>query len=129
MSNQEIYDAALRLIGETSNLDFNEDYRDRAPYLISAVCHRYAALDALYRQAHGLDKQKLLEINNYPLPTLFPLSDAFAPPVSMEVAGLLVLAENPKMSEHLTSWASNSIAELQRSIPFKKEKIQSAYAF
>ena len=129
MSNQEIYDAAIRLIGETSDSNANEDYRDRAPYLISAVCHRYAPLDVLYRQAHGLEKQKLLEINTYPLPTLFPLSDAFAPSVSMEVAGLLVLDENPKMSEQLTGWASSTISEIQKSIPFKKEKIQSSYAF
>ena len=129
MTNQEIYDAAIRLVCETSAANANEDYKDRATYLISAVCHRYAPLDVLYRQAHGLPKQKLPEINTYPLPTLFPLSDTFAPSVSMAVASLLVLDENAKMSEQLMNWADTAIAEIQKSIPFTKEKIQSAYSF
>ena len=129
MTNQEIYDAAIRLIGETSDENVNEDYKDRATYLISAVCHRYAPLDVLYRQAHGLQKQKLLETNNYPLSTLFPLSDAFAPSVSMAVAALLVLDENAKMSEQLMNWADITISEIQKSLPFIKEKIQSSYTF
>ena len=129
MTNQEIYDAAIRLIGETAETNVNEDYRDRATYLIAAVCHRYASLDVLYRRAHGLATQKLLAINNFPLPTLFPLSDAFAPPVSMAVASLLVLDENAKMSEQLMTWADTTVAEIQKSIPFTKEKIQSSYAF
>ena len=128
MSNQEIYDAALHLICEDSQAAGNDDYQLRAPYLISAICHRYATLDAVYRQAHGLEEQKLLEINHYPLPTLFPLSDAFAPSVSMAVAGLLVIEENPKMSDQLMNLADATISEIRNSIPFKKEKIQTAYA-
>ena len=129
MTNQEIYDAALRFASEVPDTNANGDYKDRAPYLISAICYKYAALDVTYRQIHGLDKQKLLAINCFPLPTTFPLSDIFAPPVSMAVAGMLVLGENQKMSEELTRMADQFIAEIQESIPFQKEKIQSSYVF
>lgn len=129
MTNQEIYDSALRLASEVPNPDANEDYEDRAPYLIAAVCHRYAALDVLYRKAHGMDEQKILDINCFPFPTLFPLSTVFAAAVSSAVAGMLVLQENEQMSERLLKMADEMVDEIQRSLPYKKEKILSHYVF
>ena len=129
MTNHEIYDAALRLASEVSNLDTNEDYQERAPYLIAAACHRYAGLDATYREAHELEQQKILDINCFPLTTLFPLSSIFSVPVSMAVSGMLVLEENPQMSERLLKMADDIIAEIQKALPFKKEKILSHYVF
>lgn len=125
----EIYEASLHLASEVSDPNANEDYKNRAPHLIAAVCYRYAALDASYRQVNGLDQQKLLAINSFPLTTQFPLSDVFAPPVSMALAGLLVMDENPKMSTQLMAMADEAIAGIQKSLPYKKEKIQSHYAF
>jgi hypothetical protein len=125
----EIYEASLRLSSEVSDPNANEDYRERAPYLIAAICYRYASLDTSYRQANGKEAQKLLATNCFPLTTLFPLSDVFAPPVSMAVAGLLVLEENPKMSAQLMDLADEAISEIEKSIPYKKEKIRSHYTF
>ena len=129
MTNHEIYDAALRLASEVANTGTNDDYQERAPYLIAAACHRYAALDSCYRDANGLESQKILEINCFPLTTLFPLCNVFSVPVSMAVAGMLVLEENPQMSERLLKIADDVIAEIQKAIPFKKEKILSHYVF
>ena len=129
MTNQEIYDAALRLVCETSDPNENPDYKDRAPYLISAICYRYAKIDETYRLVNGLDKQKLLSVNCFPLTTQFPLSDIFAPPVSTAVAGLLVLGENQQMSQRLSDMAETMISEIKRAIPYQNEKIQSPYTF
>ncbi len=129
MTNQEIYDSALRLASEVPDPDANEDYEDRAPYLIAAVCHRYADLDVTYRQAHGLEEQKILDINCFPLPTLFPLCTVFSPAVSLAVAGMLVLEENPQMSERLLQIADSTVKGIQQSLPYTKEKILSHYVF
>ena len=127
MTNQEIYDAALRLASETAALNANEDYEERAPYLIAMICHRYAALDRIYRQVHGLERQELLNITFFPFPTLFPLSEPFISPVSTALASLLILAENPQMSKSLADIENGMIDEIRRSIPFQKEQIVSRY--
>ena len=129
MTNQEIFSAVLHLVGENPHSEGNEDYAERAPYLIAAACYRYAFIDESYRLAYDMEKQKILSINCFPLSTLFPLSDVFAPPVSLAVAGMLVLEENPKMSDQLLKMADAAIADIQKSIPFRKEKVLSHYVF
>lgn len=129
MTNYEIYCSAIRLASEIPDSDATQDYEDRAPYLIAAAAHRYAPLDVSYRRAHDLDEQQLLALNCFPLTTSFPLSDIFAPAVSSAVAGMLVLEENPKLSDQLLKMADSIISDIQQSIPFKKEKILSHYVF
>ena len=127
MTNQEIYDSALRLASEVQQSDANQDYKERAPYLIAAICYRYAPLDKLYRKANNLSEQKLLAINCFPFPTLFPLCEVFAPAVSSALAGLLVLEENPELSDRLMKLADDMIADLRSAFPFRKESIVSYY--
>ena len=129
MTNQEIYDSALRLASEVSVSDGNEDYVERSPYLLAVICSRYSTLDVAYRAAHGLEQQKLLPINQYPLATLFPLSDIFSAPVSTALAALLVLEENPNLSQQLTKLSEAMIADIQKQIPFQQKQIVSHYAF
>jgi len=125
---QEIYDAALAMVCEVEESNANTDYEARAPYLVAATCYRYASLDVLYRQVNGLEKQNLLAVNRFPLGATFPLCDEFGPAVSASLAGMLVLSENPEMSERLIRLSDDLIAELRRRIPFQKERIVSKYA-
>ena len=128
MKIQEIYDGALRLAGEISLSGANEDYEERAPYLTAIICHRYGHLDRLYRKAHGLEEQNLLSLTKFPFPATFPLSDCFVYPISLHLAALLVLEENPDLSQHLTDMADHAVEEIRHSIPFCKEEIISHYA-
>ena len=129
MTVQEVYNAALTMACEGTEESGNEDYKARTPYLVAALCYRYSHLDVRYREAFGLEKQNLLAINHLPLPATFPLCDDFSPAVSTALAGLLVLSENPEMSELLLRRADDLIAELQNriQIPYQKEHITQVY--
>ena len=129
MTIQEVYDAALSMACEVEGENANEDYEARTPYLVAALCYRYAHLDVRYREAFGLDKQKLVAINCLPMSATFPLCDDFSPAVSTALAGMLVLSENPEMSERLLRLADDLIAELQSRIqlPYQKEHITQVY--
>lgn len=127
MTNLEIYDAALRLASEIPLSDTNEDYEARAPYLLAMICHRYAALDRVYRLVHGLEEQELLSITHLPLQIQFPLSEPFLAPVSTALAALLVLEENPQLSKSLAELEGEMIHEIREGIPFQKETIVSRY--
>ena len=127
MTNQEIYDAALSMACEVEVPNANEDYRERATYLIAALCYRYAPLDVRYREAQGLEKQNLLPINCLPLSATFPLCDDFGTAVSTALAGMLTLSENPDMSARLSALADEMFAELRARIPYQKERIAQMY--
>ena len=129
MTNQEIYDAALAMACEIEDdSGANEDYEARAPYLIAAICYRYAELDVRYREAKGLDAQRLLAINCLPLGATFPLCDDFAPAVSTALAGMLVMSENPEMCERLSTLSEDLTRELRARIPYQTEQIAQTYA-
>ena len=129
MTVQEVYNAALTMACEGTEESGNEDYEARTPYLVAALCYRYSHLDVRYREAFGLEKQKLVDINHLPMAATFPLCDDFSPAVSTALAGLLVLSENPEMSERLLRLADTLIAELQSRIPIpsQKEHISQVY--
>jgi len=112
---------------EVEDPNANEDYEERAPYLIAAICYRHAPLDVLYREANGLEAQRLLAINCLPLGASFPLCDEFAPAVSAALAAGLTLSENPEMSERLAKLSDELFAELRRRIPYQKERIAQKY--
>ena len=129
MTIQEVYDAALTMACEIEGESGNEDYEARTPYLVAALCYRYSHLDVRYREAFGLEKQKLVDINHLPMAATFPLCDDFSPAVSTALAGLLVLSENPEMSERLLRLADTLIAELHSriQIPDQNEHISQGY--
>ena len=133
MKIREIYDSALRLVCETDQPDANEDYEERATYLVSLICQRYASLDRQYRSVNGLNEQEILQTNCFPMPMLFPLADAFAPAVAAALAGMLVMDENAEMSQQLSDLSDRMIdevkAEMQVTTPYQLESIVSRYVF
>ena len=50
MKNRDIYISALSLIGESVDIEENNDYEERAPYLLAAFCSEAASTDAAYRE-------------------------------------------------------------------------------
>lgn len=127
MTNREIFISAVHLASELLQNGQNEDYELRAPYLIPLFCARYESLDSRYRQALGLEK-RTIAISSYADPEAdFPLSSAFASPAAASLASLLVIGENPAMSDRLEARAREVIEEIRASIPCQSHSITSVY--
>jgi hypothetical protein len=96
MTNREIYEAALALLGE--DIADCADYEMRAPYLLGAVLAACQAADAAYRQAHGLAAGQEGRSPRSELDEAFPLCGRFAPAAAFYLAALLIAGENEVLS-------------------------------
>ena len=54
MTFRELYNSALRLVSETDDNLMNEDYEDRAGYILAAFCNECAPVEKKYCKANGL---------------------------------------------------------------------------
>jgi hypothetical protein len=89
MTNRNIYLAALSVLQE--NEEDCEDYAVRAPMLLAAFVRRVAALDAWYREAHGLERAPVMAADVTPsLDETFALSPRFSPAAAYDLAAQLV---------------------------------------
>lgn len=128
MTNQSIYDTALRLASEIAASDANADYQERSTYLLPIVCQRFAQTDRFYRLAMNREEQSLPSEIPYRLTDPFPLSDVFLSPASALLASLLVVEENPALSKHLEAVSNAAADAIRRDIPCRSESIQNSYA-
>lgn len=128
MTNRSIYDAALRLVSEVDLPSTNADYEERAQYLLPVVCHGFAALDRALRASTDRTSQVFPTDAVYQLDGSFPLSDAFLSPASALLASMLVIEENPELSDRLERMSRNMTDSLRASIPFSLETIVNRYS-
>jgi len=127
LTNRDIYNSALRLASEVDTAGENQDYLERAGYLLPTVCVRCTALDAAYREATGGAKQVLPEDSAYRMDADFPLSSVFSAPASAALAALLVLEENPELSDRLNAYSEKILTEIRNALPLRKESIINHY--
>ena len=127
MKNLEIYRNALRLLAQPPEGEENDDYEERAPFLIASACNAIRNLDKLLRQA--TDGAPAGEFNSVWLDLTedFPLLEQFAPTVCLFVAAMLVIDENEALYERLFALYSDSISLLQDSQAFKTHPIVDVY--
>lgn len=125
MHNRDIYISALRLIGEVS--DSNDDYMERAPYLLAAFCTESAETDIAYRREHSLADRPYASTVYIALDTDFPCADRFAPAAAAYIAAMLVIDENEELSDKLFDRYCSIMATIQSEIPSKIEKIVDRY--
>jgi len=126
---QDIYDTALRFIAEPGASPASDaDYRTRAPYLLSAVCHEMGALDRETRRSQGLGVAAMPGGFSLPLTTAFPLCDRLGPAASYYLASALVFDENPELSDRLFSRYSGSVAGIYREIPATVGSTRDVYS-
>ena len=128
MTNQALYDAALRLASEVYAEGENADYEERAEYLLGVLCLRYASLDEAYRTANGLEKASLPTLPHLPLSEEFPLCEVFSAPLSSALAALLVATESPSLANRLERLAADSLDAIRQAIPFQSERITDRYS-
>ena len=117
---QDIYEMALRLLGEVECSASETELAERAPYIGAALSTEASSLDRAYRKAFGLKEAE-------PFPTLFmsldsdfPLSDRFAPAAAYYMAAMLILDEDTELYEKLFDRWCQDLAAISAEIPFVK---------
>lgn len=129
MTNEEIYQSALHLAGESETEDTpNADYRERGGYFIAAICRQCEPAENAYRTSKGLGRVTLPEGLAYSMTATFPLSAPLAVAVAFGVAALLTADESPELSAALHSRFQQAIADLLHSLPMQPESIVQRYA-
>lgn len=110
--NNDIYLSALALIDESSKKGDTSDLAERAPYIIATFCATCKTLDKRLRERDSLEKQKAFSLVRLPLEDEFPLCEALVAPATAYLASMLVIDENPKLSEALYDKYCDSVAIL-----------------
>ncbi|MBE6538491.1 MAG: hypothetical protein E7671_03395 [Ruminococcaceae bacterium] len=127
MTNNEIYKAALHILAETSESADTSDYAERFPYILALFCGEAEDLDSKYRKAHGLPvRYGSMSIAAEPDED-FPLSDPFAHAALYYLSSMLVVDENPELSDKLFERYSARMADIYSSLPSELEKIKNVY--
>ena len=127
MTNKDIYVSAMKHIGESCDVEGNEDYEERAPYLIATFCSEASELEAAYREAHSLPTPTKRDAIRQMLECEFPMCDEFASAATLYLAAMLIVDENPELSDKLFDRYCCRMATIQSSIPSRIEKIAQKY--
>lgn len=105
-----------------------EDYAVRGQFLLANFVTQYAKLDAIFRQANGLEPQEFrTDIVSVDPEDEFPLCDVFIPVAVHYVAAGLVIEENEEMSDKFFDRYVNGILEIRKGLPAKQGAIVDKY--
>ena len=129
MTHRDILNAAISLCGELRSTGYVEDYEERSLQLLPLVIYHFAAKDRAWRRANGLEEQTE-RLPTAPSPdSPFPLSQVFSTPAAAMLASLLVISENPEMSDRLNELSLRTAKTLTLETPMISEKIAEQYTF
>lgn len=128
---KSIFDNALRLAGAGNDPDLTEDYAERMRYLLACFIGECYGMDASYRQRLAItgetvlpevfDKAVIDETED------FPMSVRFAPAAAYYVASMLVLEENPALSDRLYTRFEDALSHIRAGIPMVISEIENRY--
>ena len=127
MKNQAIYDAALRLLAESTVAGEAEDYEERAPYLLAAFCTEMSELDNKLRKVRNEAAGILSDTVLLPLDSDFPLSPRFTVAASLYLAAMLILDSDEDRSDTLYGQYSDAVSRIADSIPATLTSIVDKY--
>lgn len=127
MKNRDIYNGALRLLSESLEVSVNEDYEERAPYLIAAFCDENRDIDRAYRRTNSLPEAPEVNAVCIELEENFPCAPRFSSACCMYVTSMLVLDENNELSDKLYDKYSDMMSSISSGIPSFVEKISDRY--
>ena len=129
MTCNEIYAAALKLIGEVADAGRTEDYESRAPYIIAGFISDMRKLDNAYRKANGIESTDVGDTVYIELEKEFPLSDRFCMAAEFYLASMLLIDENSELSDTLYDRFCSAVTTITSEIPAVVEKIKDKYFF
>ncbi len=126
MTNRELYENALRLLAQSANED-NEDYEERAPFLIASFCNEAQEVDSFLRMASGLSSAVEFTKIWLDLDESFPLLEQLAPAACLYLAAMLVLDEDMSLSDRLYELYSEALSHIRSGISCTLESIADRY--
>ena len=112
ISNREIFNNALALLCLDCYTGEDTDLSQRAPYLLASFCCSAKSIDKTLRKAHGLDAEPSFSSVYLSLENEFPLCEYLVPCASMYLAAMLVIDENPELSDSLYDKYCDSISQI-----------------
>lgn len=127
MRNRELYEAALRLLGENTAADENEDYAERAPYLLATCVSEAAEIDRHLRLSRKEAPKPLVETVSLPLDEEFPLSDELSHAAVYYLAAMLILESDERRSDILYDRYCDSLLRIEEALPASLEPIADRY--
>ena len=127
MRNKDIYVGALQLLSQRADVEETADYEERAPYLIATFASEAARLDAAYRKAHDVEPGSAVHPVYASLGDLFACCDRFAPAACAYLASMLVIDEDPDLSDRLFDRYSDLMAGICCEVPAQIEPILQRY--
>lgn len=111
-TNNDVYLLSLAILDESKDKGDVADFEDRAPYLIASFCSLCKRLDKAIRARDGLEAQGAFSAVRLELEAEFPLCEALCNPAAVYLASMLVIDENPSLSEELYDKYCESLAIL-----------------
>lgn len=129
MKNKDIYDGALRILAERVDEGLNEDYEERAPYIIAAFCYESSEADVAYRKSHYLPDAPTVSDVYLDLSGSFPCAERFSAAACMYLASMLVVDDDPELSDTLFDKYSEMMSAICSKIPAIVEPITDKYGF
>ena len=127
MKCKDIFKSALRMLNEKGAEDEQDDYAERAPYILAAMFSEAARTDKLYRAAHGLGEQTSFSHTYAELDSIFPLCDRFASVSAFYLASLLLVDENDELSDSFYEKYCDGMASISLEIPAAIETTKNVY--
>ena len=127
MKNREIYENALRLLALSAHEDVNEDYEERAPFLIASFCTEALDVDRFLRESIGESPATNFGKVWMELSEEFPLLERLAPIACLYVAAMLVIEENSDLSDRLYDLYSQRLSAVWNGITSVVDSIKEQY--
>ena len=127
MTNRELYDAALRLIAESTNAGDTEDYEERAPYLLAVCVQEAARIDRKMRKIRGLAEAIISSPVYLSLEEEFPLLQELAPAAILYLGAMLILDTDESRSDVLYDRYCDTLLRMEESLPASLEAIVNQY--
>lgn len=127
MTAEIIYQGALRLIGESTDESDNQDYLDRAPYILGTFCSQTRGVDAVARKLRGKTSSNTSDVVYLDLDSQFPLLDDFAPAAELYLAAMLVIDYDAALYERLFERYCDLISTVCSSIESVSESTVNKY--
>ena len=129
LKNRDIYTGALKILSERVEIGTSEDYEERAPYLIAAFCCECAEADRVYRRARSLPAAKAVNDVYVDLSADFACSSRFSTAACMYLASMLVIDEDPELSDKLFDKYSDIMSAICAELPAQIEAISNKYVY
>ena len=127
MINRDIYSNAMTLLAQPIDNGDNNDFEERAPYILANFCREAFELDKNLRIMSGLSVQNKFSKIILELDSDFPLLDRFATVAAMYLAAMIIIDEDRELSDRLYDMYCDAMATLQCQIPSVIEKITDKY--